>query len=196
MHNELVEHFYKDQVIVMNVYDPRDCAWAFKKNSPRDRLIAQKMRIETRSYFKKIEIRVLDMEEPNTDRKGPYWEANQTDIWDSDGYFTETLETFPNLKTATVSFEIGENKIRYWSGWYNALGYVAEFLIESIPKHIQIQWDFQPTSDPDLQELAGEEEDMMYDLKKVVAKETIKKGGTVKLGTRLIMERIITPARL
>lgn len=196
IHNELVDHFYKDQVLVMNVYDPRDCAWAFKKNSPRDRLIAHNMRKETRSCFKKLEIRILDTDEPNFDRRGSYWEANKTDLWDCDEYFTETLEAFPDLESATVSFEIGENKLRYWTGWYHAIGIIAQFLISSIPERIQIQWDFQPTSDPDLQELAEEEEEIMYEAKRMVAEETAKRGGTVQLGTRIIKEHIVTAAKL
>lgn len=177
----------------MNAYDVRDQEWAFIQKSPRDRRIVQSMRKQTRSCFKRLELRILDSDDPNADRKGPYWEVNQTDLEMWNEYFPEILEAFPNLKSTTVSFEISENQLRYWGGWYHALGRIARWLINSVPKHIQIRWDFQPTSDPDLQELAEEEEHIMDEFKRVVAEETAERGGTVQLGTRLIRERIVTP---
>ncbi|UPX20979.1 uncharacterized protein EKO05_0011185 [Ascochyta rabiei] len=133
------------------------------------------------------------MDEPSTDRKYSQWE-NITDEWNRGKYFTETLEALPNLESATVSFEIGENKLEYWTGWYHALGHVAKFLISVIPEPIQIRWDFQPTSDPALKELAEEEEEIMYELKRMFAEETAEREGTVQLGTRLIKDRIAKAA--
>ncbi|KZM22962.1 hypothetical protein ST47_g5894 [Ascochyta rabiei] len=182
-----------NQMLVMNFYDIRDQSGAFRTNSPRDRLIIYNMRREIRSCLKKLEIRVLDMDEPSTDRKYSQWE-NITDEWNRGKYFTETLEALPNLESATVSFEIGENKLEYWTGWYHALGHVAKFLISVIPEPIQIRWDFQPTSDPALKELAEEEEEIMYELKRMFAEETAEREGTVQLGTRLIKDRIAKAA--
>ncbi|KAJ8110661.1 hypothetical protein OPT61_g6547 [Boeremia exigua] len=190
IHDELIDHFYKDQVLVMNVYDLEESSWAFVVTSPRDRLIALNMRRETRSCFKRLEIRMLDIGDPRTDRKGSYWEAMETDVWDSDPYFTETLQAFPNLETATVSFEILENNLRYWGGWFLSLGRSARFMYESVPKHIQLRWDFRPTSDPSLQELAEEKEAIMWNLKEVVAEEEAKRGGTVQLGKSVVNEPI------
>jgi hypothetical protein len=192
IHNELVDHFYKDQVLVMNVYDMGDSGWAFKKTSPRDRLIVLNMRAETRRCFKTLEIRVLDMKDPNTYRKGSYWEAMESDIWNSEPYFEEILEAFPNLRSATVSFEIEEVNLRYWTGWYHTLGYIAQYLIPKIPKHIEVRWDFQPTSHPGLQEVAQQEEEIMEEVKRIVAEETGKNGGAVQLGQGIIKEYIVT----
>jgi hypothetical protein len=191
MHNELVDHFYKDQMLVMNAYDMCDASWAFVKRSPRDRLLVLNMRKETRSCFKKLEIRVLDMKDPNAYRKGSYWEAMESDIWNSDPYFAEMLEQFPNLESVTISFEIEEVNLRYWSGWYHTLGYIAQFLLSNIPQHIKTVWDFQPTSHPDLQEVAKEEQDIMKEIKKIVAEETAEKGDTVQLGKSIIKEHIV-----
>jgi hypothetical protein len=108
MYDELVGDFYKDQTLVMNIYDIEQSYWAIQKTSPRDRRLALNMKTETRSCFKKLEIRLLDMKDPNAYRKGPYWEFMKNDIWNSDLYFTETIEAFQNLENVTVSFEIEE----------------------------------------------------------------------------------------
>jgi hypothetical protein len=78
----------------MNVYDISDGVWSFVKTSPRDRLLVLNMRRETRSCFKRLEIRVLEMKDPNTYRKGSYWEAMERDIWNSNPHFAEILEAF------------------------------------------------------------------------------------------------------
>ena len=49
IHNELVDHFYEDQVLVLNVYNISAAVWAFTKMSSRDRLLIFNMRRETRS---------------------------------------------------------------------------------------------------------------------------------------------------
>lgn len=132
------------------------------------------------------------MNDPNIYRKGSYWEAIETDTWNIDPYFTEVLEAFPNLESITVSFEIEVVNLRYWSGWYHTLGYIARFLISKIPKNIEVIWDFQPTSHPDLQKVAKEEEEIMEEVKRIVAEETAEKGSTVKLGEGIIKEHIVS----
>lgn len=97
------------------------------------------MRSEIRSYFKRLEIRALAMKDPNAYRKGSYWEAMETDEWNSGLYFAETLEAFPNLESPAVLFKIEEVNLRYWTGWYHILGYIAQFLITNIPKHMKIR---------------------------------------------------------
>lgn len=176
----------------MNVYDMEDNTWVFTKTSPRDSLLVLNMRRETRSFFKSLEIRILDMKDPNAYRKGSYWEAMETGEWNYGPYFTEILEAFPNLESATVSFEIEEVNLRYWSGWYRTLGHMAQYLISNIPKNIEVRWDFQPTSHPDLQNVAKEEEEIMEEVKRIVAEETSEKGGTVQLGESIIKEHIVT----
>lgn len=132
------------------------------------------------------------MKNPNTYRKGSYWEAMETDVWNSDPYFAEILEAFPNLESALVSLEMEEANLRYWMGWYHTLGYIAQFLISSIPKHIKMRWGFQPTSHPSLQEVNKEEEEIMEEIKSMVAEETAEKGGTVQLGESIIKENMAT----
>jgi hypothetical protein len=176
----------------MNIYDIEQSDWALQKTSPRDRRLALNMRMETRSCFKKLEIRLLDMKDPNAYRKGSYWEFMKSDIRNSDRYFTETIEAFPNLESATVSFEMEEVNLRYWRGWHRSLGYLTKALASQIPEHIKVRWDFHPTSHPDLQEVAeDEEEGLMYESKKAVDEETAERGGTVQLGTSIIKEYIV-----
>jgi hypothetical protein len=192
IYNELVDDFYKDQTLVMNTYDIEQSYWALQKTSPRDRHLALNMRTETRSCFKKLEIRLLDMKDPNTYRKGIYWGFMKSDIWNSERYFTEIIEAFPNLESATVSFEVEEVNLRYWGGWHRSLGYLTKALVSQIPEHIEVRWDFQPTSHPDLQEVAEDEgEGLMYESKKAVNEEAAERGGTVQLGTSIIKEYII-----
>jgi hypothetical protein len=192
IYNELVDDFYKDQTLVMNIYDIEESYWALKKTSPRDHRLALNMRTETRSCFKKLEIRLLDMKDPNAYRKGPYWELTKSDVWNSDPYFTYTIEAFPNLESVTVSFEVEEVSLRYWGGWHRSLGYLTKGLASQIPEHIEVRWDFHPTSHPDLQEVAeNEEEGLMYESKKAVDEEAAERGVTVHLGTSIIKEYIV-----
>jgi hypothetical protein len=180
----------------MNIYDIEQSYWALQKTSPRDRRLTLNMRTETRSCFKKLEIRLLDMEDPNAHRKGPCWESMENDVWNSDLYFTETIEAFPNLESATISFEVEEVNLRYWGGWYRSLGYLTKALASQIPEHIEVRWDFQPTSHPDLQQVAeDEEEGLMSDAKKAADEEATERGGTVQLGTSIIKE-YISPWRI
>ncbi|KAF1978272.1 hypothetical protein BU23DRAFT_564510 [Bimuria novae-zelandiae CBS 107.79] len=211
IYSELINHFYKDQVLVMNVYNIDDYSWAIKSTSPRDRLLVLNMRRDVRSCFQRLEIRLLDMKDPDTDRKGSYWEAMERDIWEWDGdawqnlsdfwnsdtYFTETIEAFPDLKSATISFELKEVSFRgWWGAWRKMLGDIAKYLISEMPQHVEVKWDFQATSHPDLWKLDEEgllkfnedEYRLMEIVKGVVAEETAKKGGTVQLGKGLIKD--------
>nr|QTA73108.1 hypothetical protein [Epicoccum nigrum] len=196
LHNELIDHFYRDQVLVMNVYNLRKYTFAFKGISPRDRLIAYRMRTETRACFKKLEIRLIDAKDPNKDRSGPLWDTTWEDFEEHKESFTEIIEAFPSLETATVSFEIQENNVRWWRGGTDdILKEVVKFLIERMPGHIQILWDFVPSSDPDLLEiievLHKDEPKLMDEVEKGVTEEIVKRGGTVQLGTRLIKDPIV-----
>ena len=55
-----------------------------------------------------------------------------------------------------------------------------------------MRWNFPSTSHPDLQEVAEEEEDFMEEVKRIVAEETAKEGGTIQLCESIIKERIVT----
>jgi hypothetical protein len=180
----------------MNVYNLRKYTFAFKGISPRDRLIAYRMRTETRACFKKLEIRLIDAKDPNKDRSGPLWDTTWEDFEEHKESFTEIIEAFPSLETATVSFEIQENNVRWWRGGTDdILKEVVKFLIERMPGHIQILWDFVPSSDPDLLEiievLHKDEPKLMDEVEKGVTEEIVKRGGTVQLGTRLIKDPIV-----
>lgn len=197
IHNELINEFYKDETLVMNVYNFfRWHGLAVRNTIPRERLLVLGMRKETRLCFKRLEIRFLDTKEPHADRPGLYWEAIHHDEgWVNgtvDTYFREVLDSFPNIKQATVSFEIEETQLRYWFGIRRALPAIAEYLISEIPERIKLRWDFQPTSHPDLQDLRVDEEDIMDDIKATVNKETAKRGRVVELGKGIIKEYIVS----
>jgi hypothetical protein len=188
IYSELVDEFYKDQTLVINVYDIIYSAYALIATSPRDRRLAFNMRTETRSYFKKLEIRLLDMKDPNAYRKGPYWESMNEEAFSSDRQFKDITGAFPNLESATISFELDEMNIRYWGGSYSTFARMAEGLFAQMPGHIELRWDFRPTIRPDLQELAKEMDGIMSSTKKVVSEETAKRGGTVQLGESIIKD--------
>lgn len=198
MYSELVDDFYKDQTLVMNVYDMMDFSWAFLKTSPRDRHVVLNMREETRSCFKRVELRILDTEDPETYRKGQHWELMRDfeHIYYCDEYFTEILEAFPSLEIATVSYEIDAHNLKWWGGWWYATRNTVTFLVENIPKRIEIRWDFRPTSDPDLKELAEEDGVLLMDnLKNIVIEETAEVGGTIQLGRSIVREPIVSKTR-
>ena len=155
IHSELVKHFYKDQTLVVDIYEIHESCWALSKTRARGSSIAFSIRKETRSYFKSLEIRLLTCKDPNICRKGPHWAAHETADWET--MFEYTLKAFPNLETALVSFELEENLLRYWTGWVNSLVLVAQWLVLNIPRKIDLRWNFQPTSNSDLQALALEE---------------------------------------
>lgn len=193
MYDELINNFYKDQVLVMNAYNMMDDASrAFLKRSVRDRLIVHSMKNTTRSYFKKMEIRILDMKDPNIHKKGRYWEAWPDDEEFGDTwFFSEVLEAFPNMKSITVSFEIEENNVIWWTGWQRTLANIVRFLISNIPRRIEVTWDFQPSSHPGLQEPREPLDwQIMDEIKGIVAKDAAKRGKTVQLGQSIIKEYI------
>lgn len=182
-------------MLVMNVYDmAEEGSWAFKKATPRDRLIVLGMNETTRSCFKRLELRALDMKDPNTDRKGRHWKAmSSDDIFNCDPYFTEILGAFPNMKSVTVSFEIEENNLIWWGGWQISLRNIAEFLFSNVPRDMEVRWDFQPSSHPDLQEVSDPDDTQIMDeLKEMVAKEMAARGDTVQLGRSITKEYIDT----
>ena len=195
MHDELMDHFYKDQVIVINAYDIiGDPTWMFRVLSLRDRLVIPRMGEAIRSYFKAVEIRILDMEDPNTYRKGKYWESTLGhDEWEWEQFFTQNLEAFPNIQSVTVSFEIEENNLRWWMGWYHSLEDVARFLLSYTPRGMEVRWDFQPSSHPDLQEVGKDDNEQILDsTKKAVAEDAAKRGQIVRTGKSIIKEYIPT----
>ena len=199
MHDELIDHFYKNQVLVMNVYDMVEKGeWAFCRMTPRNHLIVSSMKETTRSCFDSLEIRALDTKDPNIYRKGRHleeWPAYGE--WDFDQRFTEIIETFVNIKSVTVSFEIEGNNLMNWWTWNGTLEKIAGYLTSNIPRRMEVRWDFQPSSHPDLQEVEGFDIARTMDkAKDVVAKDAAKRREIVRTGKSIIKEYIPTRGRL
>lgn len=185
IYTELVEHFYKDQTLVINIYEMNA---TLGRTRTRDRSIVFSMRKETRSYFKDLEIRLLTCEDPNISRKGPHWAAHTAA--DDETMFHYTLKAFPNVETAVVSFELEENHLKYWRGSGRSFEDVTGWLVLNIPRNIDLRWDFWPTSDPDLEALALEGREMMEGVEEAVAEQVAIEGGSLLHGKSVAREPI------
>lgn len=183
VYKELTEYFYDSQFLVTDFYSFGMSWRVFFNTIVRDYIITSNMERETRFYFKKFEIRLINHQDPNHDRMGPIWKSTDSRLDLHKDFakptFQKLFKLFPNLQVVLISFEFFEH---YPKSYYDDgnLRDILEYIVSSVPPGIELQWDFLRTSDP------RSEYPLPEFIWKAVANESAKMGRGVLYGRSFV----------